>query len=249
VFGAYSSDPWILTDGANLSYWQTQSLIANTSVADTGGAGPGFSRVQLVFDRTTPALTREDVAVASFSWAQAAAGVCTKLSDADKSSIDTALNSWWTAVKPLVHSGISLREYRWYDYQPIDPRPGPVVRVTANGAAGTAGTGRVPDQLAVSQTFKSASRKHWGRWYLPGIAQNALESTYGRITSGTVTSLQASTRTLLQNVGATGYVCPVIASIQYHGVMGLRELQTDNIWDVIRSRRAKQPTQRVTNSS
>lgn len=249
MFGPYSGNPWIITDSANHAYWAAQSLQAGTTIEDDDLDTFGFSRVQLVWSRSTPTGTREDVIVASLSFAAAAGGVATPLSSTDKGVVETALGTWWTSAKATTDAQKTLERYRWYDYQPITSRPGPVDRDTAVGSVGTAGTGRVPDQLAISQTFKTASRRHWGRWYLPTTCQNVLEGTYGRITSGGVTALQGYTRTLLQVSGGSGLICPVVASIEHHAVMGIRELQTDNIWDVIRSRRAKQPSQRVTNTS
>jgi hypothetical protein len=69
------------------------------------------------------------------------------------------------------------------------------------------------------------------------------------VNSTEVANLQAYTRLLFQAVGSTGLAAPVVASIGYKGVMGIRELQTDNIFDVIRSRRAKQASLRATNTS
>jgi hypothetical protein len=108
---------------------------------------------------------------------------------------------------------------------------------------------RGPDQLALTQTFKTASRKHWGRWYLPFPGIGNLDLTYGRVGSAIQTNVQGYMRTLLQVSGGTGLINPVVASIGYKGVMGIRELQTDDIADVIRSRRAKVPAARLTNTS
>jgi hypothetical protein len=242
-------NPWIITNTANLGYWNSQSLQALTSVAVEATDSPGFSRCQIVFDRTTPTGTREDVMSVGMAWAEVLLPACSPLSNSDKAVVETALNTWWTSYKANVSNQITLREYRWYDYEPIITRPGPVDRVTPRAQTGTAASQRPPDQLALTQTWKTASRKHWGRWYLPYPGSGNFDTTYGRVAAAIQTNVQGYTRTLLQVSGGTGLINPVVASIGYQGVMGIRELQTDDIADVIRSRRAKVPASRLTNTS
>lgn len=249
MFPSGAGPPWIVSDSGNHGYWLAQSLDASTTVDVEATDSPGFSRVSLVFDRTTPTGLRDDVIVCGLSWAERASTAVSPLGTADKSAIETALNTWYTSWNSALSNQLSLREYRWYDYEPINSRPGPVDRVTARGVAGGMASARAPDQMAMTQTFKTASRKHWGRWYLPFPGVGNVSTTYGRIGSAIQTTLQASTRTLLQTTGSTGLACPVVASISYKGVLGIKELQSDDIVDVIRSRRAKQPFSRLTNTS
>jgi hypothetical protein len=247
MIGTYGSVA-IFTDDANLGYWQSQSLDAGVSPI-VAVPTLGFSKVQLVWDRTTPVGTREDVMVASLNYCQAAATACTPLNNTDKIAMEGLLNTWWGTYKAFCSTQYTLREYRWYDYQPISTRPGPVDRVTAVAVAGTSANTRFPDQLAVTQTFKTASRKHWGRWYLPFPDPSRVDTTYGRLTNAFCTSVQAATILPLRAAGGSGIINPCVPSIRYHGVLLLKELQTDNIADIIRRRRAKVATFRASNTS
>lgn len=242
MFGPFSASPWIMCDPATAGYWGGQSLEASTSIIEaTNGAAFGFSRVQLVWDRTTPVGTREDVVVASLNFATPVGTAATPLGAGDKAVVEALLTTWWTTAKVHTYAGYTLREYRWYDYAPINSRPGPVVRVTAVGVVSTAVT-RNADQLATTQTFKTASRKHWGRWYLPSAIMADIDVAYGRSSNAAVTAMEAATRTVFQVSGGSGIINPVVPSIQYNAILGVRELQQDNIIDVIRSRRAKVAT-------
>lgn len=246
MFGPYSSDPWIITNEANETYWEGQSVLSGTEIEVDSLDTFGFSRVTLVFTRTTPTGTREDDMTAGLSWASAAGGVAVPLSSAEMASIETALGTWWGAVKSLAYSGYTLAEYVWHEYQPITSRPGPAVRTTTVGVVGTSASGRLPDQDCFTTTYKTASRKHWGRSYWPTTSQGFLDSTYGRWTSGSVTTLLNATKTLLDTDGSSDQVTSCVASIKYPALLGIRELQVDNIVDIQRRRRAKEPTIRST---
>lgn len=237
MIGTYGSVP-IFTDTDNQSYWLDQSLDASTSVII---AVPtlGFSRLQIVWDRTTPVGTREDVVTTGLSWCEAAASACTPLSPTDKTYVETLLATWWTAQKAVTTNQFTLREYRWYDYQPISTRPGPVDKVTASGVVGGLAASRLPDQLAYTSTYKTASRKHWGRSYWPFSGTSSIDLTYGRVTTAATDTLAANLIALLRAPGGSGIINPCVASIAHHGVLLLKELQVDNVADVIRSRRAK----------
>jgi hypothetical protein len=238
-----------VTDSTNLAYWRAQSLDAGTTVDQEATDSPGFSKVSIVWDRSTPVGTREDVIVSSLTFAERASTAVSPISASDKAVVETLLNTWWGLYGANVSNQITMREYRWYDYEPISTRPGPVDRVTAHAVAGGAAAARPPDQLAFTQTYKTASRKHWGRSYWPWPGSGNFDFTYGRAANAIVNAAQGYLRTVFQVSGGTGLICPVVASISYRGVMGIKELQTDNIADVIRSRRAKVPTLRASNTS
>lgn len=178
--------------------------------------------------------------VSHTDWVTAAGGTATKLSSAECTSLLTALGTWWTTAKAFTCPSYTLREFRVYDYDPIDPRPGPAIQVSAVGTVGTSASGRLPDQIAATTTYKTSSRKHWGRSYMPTLNQGVIDTTYGRLTNGHCTALANATRTLLQTTGSSGLCNPVVVSIGHPAVLGIKELQVDNVPDIQRRRRVKQ---------
>lgn len=230
----------IFCDAAEESYWNSQSLDPGTTVTVDLAGRPTFTRFQLVWERSTPALTREDVMISHVDWVSAPGASETKLSSAERTSILTALSTWWTTARTLTCPSFTLREFRVYDFDPIDTRPGPPVQVQSVGTAGSSASGRLPDQIAITQTYKTPSRKHWGRSYLPVVNQGIIDTTYGRFTNGHCTALANVTRTLLQQTGSSGACKPVVASIAHKATLTIKELQVDNVPDVQRRRRVKQ---------
>lgn len=241
MFGTYSTDPWVIYHPSQAAYWQGQSVVSGSDLVE--GTQPdtfGFSRCTFVFSRTTPAGTDEDVMTTHIDWVSAVGPVATPLTDTDMADVESAISTFFTAAKVPMYSGHELETLIWHRYQPVDPQPGPRVRETTINSAGTSASGRLPDQCAMTTTLKTLSRKHWGRQYWPLVSQGIIDGTLGRFSSGGITTVHNALRTLLDTDGASGTVNACVASIQYQAVMGVRELQTDNIVDIIRSRRAKQ---------
>jgi hypothetical protein len=235
-----SFTPDIFCDAAEEGYWNSQSLDPGTDVIVDIAGRPTFTRFQLVWERSTPALTREDVMVSHIDWCSAPGASETKLSSAERTSIITAIGTWWTTSKAFTCPAYTFREIRVYDYDPIDTRPGPPVQVSAVGTAGTSASGRLPDQVSVSVTYKTPSRKHWGRSYMPTLNQGVIDTTYGRLTNGHCTAVANAMRTLLQTTGSSGACKPVVASIGHRALLTIKELQVDNVPDIQRRRRVKQ---------
>lgn len=172
-------------------------------------------------------------------------GVVTVLSQTEMGEIETALDTFLTAMTLKIPSTWTLDRYRWHEYRPIDSRPGPAVRDTDKNSVFT-GAARLPDQLAITTTYHTCSRKHWGRSYWPMNAYANVDVSYGRITNATAASISAALEDVLETDGAGNGIFPVVASIQYQGVMNIRELVVDNVFDVIRRRRAKAASYRST---
>lgn len=242
-YGAGGTDPTIWTDAANQSYWDNQSLVADTVVNLPAEPSFGFSRASLVFSRTTPSGTREDVAVTHLDWAHIDIGVCTPLSGTEMGEVETAIGTFMTARAANYHTGIVLDRIRWAEYQPITTRPGPVVRDTDVNYQGS-GTARLPDQVAITSTYHTASRRHWGRSYWPFGVNSNLDASFGRVSNTACDNIADALHTLLDTDGAGDGIAFVVASIEHHGVMNVREMVVDNVPDIIRRRRAKQSSYR-----
>lgn len=229
----------IATTANNASYWSGVSRFSDTLeyFSNTDDQVAGRS-VQMVFARTTPSQTREDRIVTSLHFSKiAGGGLYSDLSDADCATVEGLLDSMHTAIKPYIASGISLVEYRWHVFGAGIAKPGPATRVTSRSVAGTAANGRMPDQVCATSTFRTSSRKHWGRTYWPLGTTQALDTTYGRFSR--YTDLATAIKTMYTGADAAS-IALVVWSQQFRGLLTIDELRVDDIFDIQRRRRAKQ---------
>jgi hypothetical protein len=123
---------------------------------------------------------------------------------------------------------------------------GPPEYVSTISRPGTS-TIYLPYQVAASITLKTGLPRHWGRYYLPGVG--ATLNTTGRFNSAQCTAWANATRTLLDGLTDDGF-WPVVPMTQFdkqplHGLMGVEKIQVDDVPDVQRRRRAKQPSLRT----
>lgn len=235
----------IYTHGANFgpstqAYWDGQSFYSGT----TKGAAPDDRQVQwsdlsFVFTRTTPSTISDDVMVTSLAFAKETLSFGSSiLGSSDKALVEGRADTMFTTLKALMPSHLTLLEYRWHDYDQSWTKPGPATRVTSKNVACTgAATNVVPDQVATTVTFKTASRKHWGRMYWPQLISTAYSST-GRLSTGNTDTFVGAVHTFLNGCDTDGNE-PVVASNVHGGILAISELQMDNTPDVIRRRRAK----------
>ena len=224
-------------------YWNAQSRFADTTMYNSGDdAVFGFSACQLVWTRLFASGASEDVAVCDFSFTvNPVAGTTSALDPATHMpNVEGDLNTWWTAVKPYIHSSHTLKEYRWYQYYSGTTGPGPAVRVTTVGLPGTSASNVLPLQTAATVSFHTPSRKHWGRIYLPGLVSSNL-TTSGEWSTGQVDAIALAGKNLINNVSGHAWGQMVVASKAYHGVLSIDELAMDSSPDVQRRRREDRP--------
>lgn len=134
-------------------------------------------------------------------------------------AIANAIDLWWyTYARPLVHSGVSLREVYARDLTTIN---GPVYTSTVHtGATGTLSTGGASaNNIAKSIAFKTAQRgrANRGRNYWFGFGANQIGNSM--ITASYRNSVKALYERLLPGGGSTpsGWVW-VVLSRQLNGV-------------------------------
>lgn len=234
------------------SYWATQAFDADATVASSGADVLGTSRVTLSFTRGTPSGTREDRAATSFWVAKTVgASLYSKIPIAELSSLEAALDAFYASLRPTLTPDWTLVEYAWHQYDESTPRTqdgrgqkaGPAVRLTTKSLPGTSGTSTLPYQVASTVTQRTASRKHWGRSYLPGGAANSLNATTGRWTNGYVDALAGALNTLHDTWQTAGYQLGVWSQL-HPAFLTPKTIECDDIPDIIRRRRAKQSNYR-----
>lgn len=211
-----------------------------------------------------PAGRIEDVDVCTFHFIKVSGGVPVAWNDStDLAALETLFNTYWGSIKTLYPTFMHLDQYRWYKDGPafyelngdgtayVPKGDNVAVRVTEVDVAGTAGASpQLPPQCAHTVTERTSSKRHWGRWYLPGTQGSALDNT-GLLGTGPLGTFLTASVTLYNAARAAGSL-PVVWSIQKperpkkpHGTLPpapaaayeVTSLQMDDLVDVIRSRR------------
>src|SRR5580765_7600697 len=153
------------------------------------------------------------------------------------------VNVWHTETRLYQTTKIYLRELRFYD---VPSGPGidmgdPVLVHNVN-LAGTAVGTVLPQQIAVSITWKTSKRLWWGRIYFPGLTVAAL-STDGQVERQMLDQL-AQSSVHLTNRSWTG-AAAVVFSRKHWTHLDIDQVQVDDVFDVVRSRRANVTTYRA----
>jgi len=209
---------------------------------------------QFYFTRATPTGTVEDAAIIGWDIVNLTSGVVDYTWDsADFTAVNNKLFAFWTSMKPYTSAEYRLASIKAYERrfaQPItatekfqDSGAAKFVNNFASEPGSNAGEA-LPYQVALSVTEKTPLRRHWGRFYWPG-ASESMSGPAGRWTSSTVTGVRAAAETLYSDLYDLQFPV-VVASTQsdkvFNGrLVGVTEVQVDDIPDVIRRRRAKQP--------
>jgi hypothetical protein len=231
----------------DLSYGTPQytgAAIVSAGSSAASGSGVGVRRAELVFDRLPPGLISDDVAAMHFDFLNLTAGAPDDTwTAADFASVESSIGFWWGAVKALVHESHTLREIRWYRVGTGVVPPNPAARVTPVGFAGTSSSQMLPPQIAVSLTMKTARRLQWGRTYLPGLTTASIGGR-GILESASITALANALDTLITSTASNDFHAGVLSKVA-GSFFTTESIQVDNIADVIRRRRWRNPTQRV----
>jgi hypothetical protein len=149
----------------------------------------------------------------------------------------------WTSLDGHVSGAVVLRELRYYEVQ--DARGmdmGDPLEVHQLNLPGAVGSSLLPPQVAASITFKTQHRKRWGRIYIPGLTITSLDG-FGRIKAETRTDLCAGGRNLCDRGGTGAALC--VFSRLHWDFEDVTQVQVDDVFDVIRSRRFDKPIART----
>lgn len=257
-------NPTLDFDTRQGAYWDTQLFIEGTTRTEVSDPKLlGGTALSAIFTRSTPVGTIEDQAQFQVHYAMrpGGAGVSDNLNGTDMTATETSFKSrWWGGVRDLIANSWTFQEMVWRDFgadlpltTPEDPvatppvhKYGPVKRRTSVIEPGGNVNVRFPDQVAVTATFKTGSRKHWGRVYQGGFAVPTTgASTFGRILPANVDAVATAWDGHFSELsGFVRVVEPVVWSAKYAAIMSIDQLQVDDVFDVVRRRRAKQASYR-----
>lgn len=215
-----------------------------------------WDHVQVVYSRSTPATTTEDLAMFTIDIVNITGGaVDGTWTTTDLDQVDTALGAFTTSIKALQTNNHVLKEYRHYlrSFNSLDnakpfAETGPPVRITPKTGTGTLSTGFQAYQVAATITELTPSPKHWGRLYIPGFGSGNIDSN-GRIAAAAVSAMANAYSTLATSLQGNGFfpVVPItqIDKTPVRGLLTVSGAQVDDIPDVQRRRRASTPAIRT----
>lgn len=237
----------VLEEGA---YLLLNDLVDNSVKADTVD---DVEWRYVVARFTRPSITGavEDYAQFGLNLVNITGGdIDTSWTSGDADTVDSRFDEWWTTVKPLYPTGYKFYDLRFYrrKFLPVitedktfqDSGPPQFIRV--NDSPGTSASTNNAQQLSASVTLKTPVPRHWGRVYMPTPDVSRLD-TNGRWTSGTRTTLANAWAELIDDLMGDEFF-PVIPVRQVNkvfapGLLGITEVQVDDVPDVVRRRRAK----------
>lgn len=235
------------------AYWESQALAEGASLIDFGNGEQGFNRVTMQYTRVTPTGTREDLATMTLAIGKTVgAGLVSWFSTSGEyAACETALDAFVTTINAVQSSAYVMVGYLWHivhigrasSPHGIGPAIGPFTRFTAKNLGGTQVNARGADQLASTITMRTASRKHWGRIYIPGLYRAAPDTVYGRLANGDVDNTAGALRTLGNALSAAGYDLGVFSPTG-RAFLHINAVEADNVIDIQRRRRPKQSSYR-----
>lgn len=181
--------------------------------------------------------------------------------DADYTTVTNYLVAIASAISPHTLSTLVLRHIKAYimgfnpytEDKPFAHSGAPEFTLPVNIAGG--GNAPMPPQATSSVTEMTPSRRHWGRFYVPTLQNNAYQSG-GHVATVTVDAIAQTVHDNYEQLMNAQFF-PVVATTSSGGSKGVpgkptRTLQTvtgirvDNVGDVIRRRRLKNSTHKVT---
>lgn len=200
-------------------------------------------KVQCTFSRLSKVGVTDDYAIVTFHLVKLVDDdFSTTWETTDYTNAEANLDAFFSTYAAYLHSSVTMAGYRWYKAGPAYDVVGvvnPAQRVTVKSIPGThAGTnGTLPPQCAISVTEKTLSRLQWGRWYMPApTASTSAIAANGRVGSTLQVLLADAAQTLYDAMDADNLL-PVVYSKKHKSVLTVNELQVDDVYDVIRTRR------------
>jgi hypothetical protein len=162
---------------------------------------------------------------------------------ADLDAFRSAWGAFWLAIRGQISNNLTQNETRFYN---VPPGPNPVVGdpidVDIEDEPGTATSQRLPPQVAISVTEETAIRRRWGRFYLPGLTEAAVNAE-GRVETGTVDTIANAAHTMYEAMRTSGREFAVHRRTDGSYQL-VRQIRVDNVFDIIRRRRHSVTTYR-----
>jgi len=229
-------------------------------------------RVQMQFLIASVDALDEDIRVITFHHVKLVGGLpSSDWTNADYNAIFNAYGVFWENMKRWYTNVTIWDGVKIYKAGPnISPPQAPVFEVVDLNIAGLSTGMMLPPQASITVTEKVGQHKNWGRFYLPApafqdtaVPPSMASSPAGRISADLQGQVIANADTLY--TGCAGVLLPhvvyrpLLAANRPTGnppqpselperpanAETVNQLQVDDVWDVIRSRRYENPKTRL----
>lgn len=217
------------------------------SFGDESSEATTWRRVSVKFTGVSAGWDSSDDCYISIDIANVTSGALDDTwTSSDFATCETIISTFLTATASYRWNGMKASEYRWYrrEFDALGAaKPfvdsGPPVRVQGISLVGGIATNQLQPQAAISFTERTAWPKHWGRFYLPGLAVSL--GSDRQLSSGTVTTLATAFNTMYDDLMDAEFV-PVVPVTQVQkqparALLSCTKTQVDSIVDVVRRRR------------
>lgn len=199
---------------------------------------------QMTFDRTS-AVVGEDLAVITSCWRETLAFQPDNvpMDHAARLAVQAKLDTFFTTVRSYITNAHHLVEYRFYDIPDAAPHKPVFIEAIPTALVSTARFGSstqvMPFQVACSITFRTDKRRQWGRFYVPGIGANAMDTTNYQYSTGMVDGMANAAKALTDRSNTSlGHPTLTVWSRVQGTHHDPQYVECDSVPDVIRSRRA-----------
>lgn len=224
-------------------YWNAQTVNSGTTFNTAADSSWGYSRLSLIFGRAQPSGGREDNMQIDFSIAlNAGGGLISSLSSTDMANAEADVDTWFTTMKTRLVNEVTLLRYDWRHLNGYGHKFTPIARTTTKNVVGTDASVSIPYQDAETCTFRTASRRHWGRIYFPGLTTAWLTNN-GLLSTSACVALLNATDTLKGSLEShAGSLLLGVGSSKFYGFLTLIQMEVDNVPDIQRRRRPNKGT-------
>jgi len=225
------------------------------NLIDSGAEAPAdleWRKLNFRWQNTTSARDATDDNYVGFDFLNITSGaVDNTWTTGDYTTMEALADTFATSLGTVIPSNHDLMNYRWYrrgfnPYSSSKPfkESGPPLRVTTKNIVGGAASS-MPPQVALSVTEKTPWPSHWGRFYLP-LGSGTIIASGGKIATSTVDAVANATNTFYNAAANAGFY-PVVPVTQVNKtaqrlLLGVTQIQVDDVADVIRRRRYAAPT-------
>jgi len=234
---------WGLFDETYVTSEYSGSALVSAGASAAPDVGVGVRRAILVFNRLPPGIYSDDDAQMHMDFMNITGGTPDDTWIlGDYEGIEGHITDWWTATRAKVSTRVTLKEIRWYRVGIGVPDTNPAERVTSVDVAGASTGLELPPQVSCTLTIHTARRKQWGRTYLPGPTASHLD-TGGVMTAADTADLGVAWDALAQACADDETFLGVYSKTA-GSFFGAEQVAVDNIYDIIRRRRWRNPTER-----
>lgn len=159
-------------------------------------------------------------------------------------SVEAKYDNFFTAITTVLSNDVKMVGYRWSEWKEDFEKTEPSFRYATRNISFTAAGDELPPQVAMAITEETSIRRRWGRFYLPFLTINSINT--GRFTSAVCNTVGAATATLLSTI-EDEWRHVTVSKLTPH-LLPTEYVRVDDVPDTIRRRRWRSSTFRYRGS-